>query len=291
MKNKSLINLKRSVFLLIIFFGAVYACNKGKANFSPPLPPVAAAPVDSGWEFETTPVWADEFDNNGLPDTNKWGYDIGGDGWGNNELEYYTDAKNATINNGILSIDARKEYGGGKNYTSARMVTKGKGDFLYGRFEVKAQLPAGKGLWPAIWMLPTDNVYGGWPNSGEIDIMEQVGFDPDAIHISVHTEKYNHIIGTQKTAVVTVSTATSDFHIYRVDWTPYDVKGYIDGNKTFEFINEGKGASYFPFNQKFHILLNIAVGGNWGGQQGVDDCIFPAKMQVDYARVYKMKNK
>jgi beta-glucanase (GH16 family) len=171
------------------------------------------------------------------------------------------------------------------------MVTKGKGDFLYGRFEVSAKLPSGKGLWPAIWMLPSDNVYGTWPKSGEIDIMEQVGFDPNTIHVSVHTEKYNHMIGTQKTSTSTINTATLDFHVYRVDWTPYAVRGFIDGNQVFQFTNEGRGPAYFPFNKKFHLILNVAVGGNWGGQQGVDDDSFPAKMEVDYVRVYKMKNK
>ncbi len=238
--------------------------------------------------FENTPVWADEFNTDGKPDTSKWGYDIGGSGWGNNELQYYTAGENVRIKNGLLSIEARKEQREGKNYTSARMVSKNKGDFLYGRFEARAKIPKGRGLWPAIWMLPTDWAYGGWPRSGEIDIMEQVGFEPEKLHISVHTEAYNHIKGTQKTATTIIPTATDDFHLYRVDWTPEEIKGYIDDKLIFSFANEHKTVAEWPFDKKFHWLLNIAVGGNWGGMQGVDDTIFPAKMEVDYVRVYKL---
>jgi beta-glucanase (GH16 family) len=171
------------------------------------------------------------------------------------------------------------------------MVTKNKADFLYGRFEIRAKLSDGKGLWPAIWMLPTDRVYGDWPNSGEIDIMEQVGFDPYNIHISTHTGALNWINGNGVTTVTNVPTATTDFHVYRIDWTPYAIRGFIDGTQQFQFTNSGKGPSYWPFDQQFHLLLNIAVGGDWGGQQGVDDSFFPATMQVDYVRVYKMIEK
>ncbi len=245
--------------------------------------------ADKKWEFESTPSWSDEFDKNGLPDSTKWSYDTGGNGWGNNELEYYTKGKNAIIKNGILQIEARKEKIGNNNYSSVRMVTKNKGDFLYGRFEVRAKLPTGRGLWPAIWMLPTDWKYGGWPASGEIDIMEQVGYDPENIHITMHTKDYNHTIHTQKTSITRIPTATSAFHVYRVDWTPAYIQGFIDGVQVYEFKNEGKGFATWPFDQRFHFLLNIAVGGNWGGAKGVDDSVFPAKMEVDYVRVYPLK--
>jgi beta-glucanase (GH16 family) len=170
-------------------------------------------------------------------------------------------------------------------------VTKGKGDFLYGRFEIKAKLPAGKGTWPAIWMLPTDWAYGDWPKSGEIDIMEHVGYDPDVIHITTHTEAYYFKIGTQKTATKKIANATTDYHLYRVDWTPYAISGYIDNQLIFKFVNEGKGYTVWPFDKKFHLLLNIAVGGDWGGAQGMDDSIYPVTMDVDYVRVYKMIEK
>ncbi len=275
--------------LLLIFILSMSVCT-GFAQ-STNSTSAATAVKDSGWTFEKTPFWSDEFNKDGLPDTTKWSYDVGGNGWGNQELEYYTKAKNATIKNGILTIEARKENVGGMHYTSARIVTKHKADFLYGRFEISAKLQSGRGLWPAIWMLPTDWAYGGWPKSGEVDIMEQVGFDPNNIHISTHTESYNWVINTQATAVINVPTDTSAFHVYRIDWTPYSIKGFIDGVQGFEFVNKGTGHAAWPFDKPFHILLNVAVGGGWGGQKGMDDSIFPAKMQVDYVRVYRMLSK
>lgn len=258
-----------------------------------PVVVTTSAPVDKGWEFETTPVWADEFDYTGLPSSDKWGYDVGGGGWGNNELEYYTnaDSDNASVAEGKLTITARKESFNGSSYTSARMVTRNKGDFLYGRIEASLKVPTGKGTWPAFWMLPTDWAYGAWPNSGEIDIMEHVGYDPNVIHISFHTQSYNFKLGNQKTAAKTVAGATTDFHTYRIDWTPYAVRGYIDGVLLVEYINDGKGSASWPFNKKFHILLNLAVGGDWGGAQGIDANAWPASMVVDYVRVYKMIEK
>ncbi|MDX5437507.1 MAG: glycoside hydrolase family 16 protein, partial [Pontibacter sp.] len=217
------------------------------------------------------------------------GYDIGGSGWGNNELQYYTEnTSNASVGNGVLTITARNEQKEGRSFTSARLVTKGKGDFLYGRFEIKAKLPTGRGTWPAIWMLPTDWAYGDWPKSGEIDIMEHVGYDQNKVHITVHTDAYNHGKGTQRGNSKIIETASTAFHLYRVDWTPYSIKGYIDDQKVFEFINEGNGYSTWPFDKRFHLLLNIAIGGNWGGAQGVDPSVLPQTMEVDYVRVYKM---
>ena len=159
---------------------------------------------------------------------------------------------------------------------------------MYGRIEVRAKLPAGRGTWPAIWMLPTDWAYGDWPKSGEIDIMEHVGYDPNNVLFSVHTQAYNHSIGTQKSGGQHIPTAIGDFHKYRVDWTPYAVRGYFDDQLVFTFVNEGKGYASWPFDKRFHLLLNLAVGGNWGGAQGVDDTVFPASLVVDYVRVYKM---
>ncbi len=268
------------------------SCSKSDTPKASIPPPVTTIPVDKGWVFEATPVWADEFDYAGLPNSSKWGYDIGGDGWGNNELQYYTNSlNNIAVENGIMTITARKENMNGREYTSARLVSKGKGDFLYGRFEVKAKLPSGKGTWPAIWMLPTEWAYGGWPKSGEIDIMEHVGYDQNKVHITVHTEAYNHSIGTQKSATKIIPGASTDFHTYRVDWTPYSVKGFIDGEQIYQFVNEGKGSAVWPFDKKFHLLLNVAFGGNWGGAQGVDPAVLPQKMEVDYVRVYKMIEK
>lgn len=248
-----------------------------------------AAPVaDLNWQFESTPMWQDEFDGNGAPDASKWTFETGGSGWGNNELQYYTAGNNAKIEDGNLVITAKKELVSGKAYTSSRMITRGKGDFLYGRFDIRAKLPRGRGTWPAIWMLSSDNAFGPWPSSGEIDIMEHVGFDQNKVHSSVHTSAFNGLRGNQKSASKVIPGVSDEFHNYRVDWTPYSVRGYIDDVQYFEYTNENSGFTTWPFNKRFYMLLNIAVGGNWGGAQGVDDNIFPQSMTVDYVRVYKM---
>ena len=238
-------------------------------------------------------VWSDEFDYTGLPDPAKWGYDVGGHGWGNKELQYYTERRkeNARVENGHLIIEARRDNWEAHEYTSARLVTKNKGDWTYGRVEVRAKLPSGRGTWPAIWMLPTAKDYGGWPNGGEIDIMEHVGFDPDVVHFSIHTKAYNHAIHTQRTANVKVPTARSDFNVYAVEWTAEDIRGYVNKQLYFTFKNErltNRDADYkqWPFDKPFHLLLNIAVGGTWGGQQGVDETIWPQRMEIDYVRVF-----
>lgn len=239
----------------------------------------------AGWRL----VWSDEFNYTGLPDANHWGYDVGGSGWGNNELEYYTDhrAENARVENGNLVIEARRENYGGRPYTSARLVTRGHGDWLYGRFEARAKLPGGRGTWPAIWMLPTDWAYGGWPASGELDIMEMVGFDVNNIHGTTHTKSYNHLIGTQRTATTWVGDSTSAFHTYAAEWSADRIDVFVDGNRYFSFANEHTGFSAWPFDKRFHLILNLAVGGSWGGVKGVDDGAFPQRMEVDYVRVYQ----
>lgn len=238
-------------------------------------------------------VWSDEFDYNGLPDSKKWSYDTDGNsgGWGNNELQFYTASrlKNAEVKDGFLTITAHKEDYEGFKYTSARLVTRQKGDWLYGRVEVKAKIPDGRGTWPAIWMLPTDWQYGGWPSSGEIDIMESVGYDPYKIVGTVHTEAYNHSIGTQKGATTTVQTCYSDFHLYVLEWDLAEIRIFVDDLLYFTFRNDGTGYKTWPFDKRFHLLLNVAVGGNWGGAQGVDDSIFPKTMVIDYVRIYQKK--
>ena len=239
-------------------------------------------------------VWSDEFNYEGLPSQEKWSYDVGGDGWGNRELQFYTDRRkeNARVENGSLIIEARRDNWDGHEYTSARLVSRGKGDWLYGRFEARAKLPTGKGSWPAIWMLPTGSSYGRWPNSGEIDIMEQVGFEPNVVHASVHTTSYHHLINTQKTAQTDVSNATTEFNVYAVEWSPEEVRGYVNDRLYFTFKNErltNSSADYkqWPFDKPFHLLLNVAVGGTWGGQQGVDPVVWPQRMVIDYVRVYQ----
>jgi beta-glucanase (GH16 family) len=238
-------------------------------------------------------VWSDEFDGNGLPDTTKWGYDLGDGcpncGWGNNELQYYTAnrTENARRKDGLLVITARKEAMGTKTYTSARMVTKNKGDWKYGRVEVRAKLPVGRGVWPAIWMLPTDWKYGGWPRSGEIDIMENVGYLPDSLFGTVHIKSFNHLNGTQKSGALLNKSLSSDFHTYRLDWNAEYMDFFFDGKSYFRFTNNHSGVDAWPFDQRFHLVLNLAVGGNWGGKMGVDEQIWPQEMQVDWVRVYQ----
>jgi beta-glucanase (GH16 family) len=241
-------------------------------------------------------VWSDEFDYEGLPDPARWGYDVGGGGWGNNELQFYTQRRleNARVGNGHLTIEARREPWQGREYTSARLVTKGKGDWTYGRFEIRAKLPSGLGTWPAIWMLASQSAYGSsyWPDNGEIDIMEHVGFDPDVVHASVHTRSYYHSIGTQKSGKINVPTARSAFNVYAVEWTPSEIRAFVNSQHYFTFSNErlaNNQADYkeWPFDRPFHLLLNIAVGGNWGGAQGVDPDIWPVRMEIDYVRVYQ----
>jgi beta-glucanase (GH16 family) len=281
--------MRTSQWLILILLGLSIPACKDDSNVAKPYISFPTPPTDKGWTFESTPVWFDEFDYTGLPDPARWGYDTGGGGWGNNELEYYTnDIKNASVADGILTITAIKENVGGRNYSSARLITKNKGDILYGRIEVKAMVPAGKGTWPAIWMLPTDWAYGDWPKSGEIDIMEHVGYDINVIHISTHCEAYYFKLNNQKTAVKRIPTATTEYHLYRIDWTPFAIRGYIDDQLIFTSVNEGSGQKVWPFDKRFHLLLNVAVGGDWGGAKGIDESAFPASMKVDYVRFYKM---
>jgi beta-glucanase (GH16 family) len=246
--------------------------------------------------YDKTPklVWSDEFDITGAPDDKKWNYDLGDGcpgncGWGNNELEYYTNnSKNVRVENGNLIIEARRDSVSGKPFTSTRIVSKGKGDWLYGRIEVRAKLPRGKGTWPAIWMLSTEWKYGGWPESGEIDIMEHVGFDPGVVHGTIHTEAYNHIKQTQKEGKTTVADCQDEFHVYAIDWSKDKMDFYVDKNLYHSVQRDPKdNFKGWPFDQKFHLIMNVAVGGNWGGKEGIDENIWPQRMEIDYVRVYQ----
>lgn len=235
-------------------------------------------------------VWSDEFNYSGHPDSTKWKYDVGGHGWGNNELQYYTKNRieNARVENGMLIIEARKEKIENREYSSARMVTKGKAEWQYGKIEVRAKIPDGLGTWPAIWMLGTKTPLK-WPDDGEIDIMEHVGFDQGTIHGSIHCKKYYHSIGTQKTAKILVPDASKTFHTYGVEWDKEKVQVSLDGKVYFTFANEHTGYEAWPFDNSMYLLLNIAVGGNWGGMKGVDEKIWPRRMEVDFVRVYQKK--
>ena len=242
-------------------------------------------------------VWNDEFDGTTI-DESKWSYDLGDGcqisadlcGWGNNELEYYTDRpENAYLSNGNLVIEAKKEsplYLGQHQYTSARMVTKNKGDWKYGRVDVRAKMPIGQGLWPAIWMLSTDEKYGGWPRSGEIDIMEYLGNEPHKMFGTIH---YGHDFWryNSQDTVLEVGSFANEFHVFTVLWNEDCIQFQLDG-KNFGVPNTRSTVlpTTYHFDQKFHLLLNVAVGGNLPGNPNAST-VFPQKMEVDYVRVYQ----
>ncbi len=247
---------------------------------------------DPTWQ----PVWSDEFDTPGLPDPARWSYEVGGHGWGNRELQFYTEGRreNARVENGTLIIEARREEWQGKQYTSARLNSRA--GWTYGRIEVRAKLPRGRGTWPAIWMLPVRGEYakGGWPDNGEIDIMEHVGFDPGVIHGTIHSRAYNHVDRTQRGKTTTVADAQDAFHVYSVVWTRQSIVVSVDNVSYFSFDNERVTSPqadwrHWPFDKDFRILLNIAVGGSWGGQKGVDETIWPQRLAIDYVRVFQPK--
>jgi len=237
------------------------------------------------WEL----TWSDEFDYSGMPDNSKWDYEEGK--IRNNESQYYTRARaeNAKVDGGMLVIEALSESYKGAKHTSASVTTKGKKQFLYGRIEVRAKLPTGVGMWPAIWMLGVNIPEIGWPSCGEIDIMENVGYDPDTIHANVHTKAYNHAIGTNKGNRINIDAPYKDFHIYAVEWFEDHMDFFVDDQQYFRFENENKSSAEWPFDKPHYLILNIAVGGSWGGKYGIDEAIFPQKMMIDYVRYYEAK--
>lgn len=245
-------------------------------------------PENNEWKLS----WSEEFNYNGLPDSTKWTYDTGGHGWGNNELQYYTyaDIDNAQVSEGTLKIRAIKENRENNEFTSARLVTKGKVDFTYGKIEIRAKLPPGRGLWPAIWMLGNNAGKTPWPDCGEIDIMEHVGFEKDSIFGTIHTKAYNHIIGTQKGKKIFIADPYETFHTYTLEWTPERMDFLLDGTLYNHIENEHKTKAEWPFDDPFYLLVNIAVGGNLGGQKGVDTTVFPGVMEIDYIRAYDFQN-
>lgn len=252
--------------------------------------------VPQGYEL----VWSDEFSEPGLPDPAKWKYDTARNekGWFNKEKQYYAAARpeNSRVEDGRLIIEARRENltkaefpdWGGQEYSSARLVSQGLGDWTYGFFEIRAKLPCGVGTWPAIWMLPSDPAVE-WPEGGEIDIMEHVGFEPGVIHHSIHTTAFNFSRGTQKTSQHLLSDACEAMHKYQLLWTPDFLLFGVDDQPKLLFKKESDKRARWPFDQPQHLLLNIAIGGTWGGQKGIDAAALPARMEIDYVRVYQPK--
>ncbi len=264
--------------------------------------PSVGLPGSQEWRL----VWSDEFNYEGLPDKTKWDYEQGF--VRNEELQYYTREReeNIRIENGMLVIEGRKErYGNPEyeasstnwkrsrefaEYTSASIITLNRASWTYGRIEVRAKLPRGKGVWPAIWMLGTNIGKAGWPTCGEIDIMEYVGFDPDTIHANIHTAKYNHVKKTNKGSKITVDKPYDSFNVYAVEWDEKRLDFFVDDKKYFTFENEGGGVEVWPFDKEEYLILNLAIGGAWGGQKGIDESIFPQRFCIDYVRVYEKKD-
>lgn len=272
--------MKKYYLIGMVLTCLLFACNSKSPN--------GDKSDNNGWQL----VWSDEFDTAGKPDPSKWSYDVGGHGWGNNELQYYTAGDNVKIENGRLIIEAKKESVGENNFTSARLITKEKGDWKFGRFEISAKLPWARGTWPAIWMLPTvwDYGDGGWPDNGEIDIMEHVGFDPGVVHATIHTSANNWMKNNQIGASKLVVDAMSKFNTYALEWSADSIQAFVNDQRYFVVTNDHRGWESWPFDKPFHLLLNLAVGGNWGGVQGVDEAKFPQKLEVDYVRVYQKMN-
>jgi beta-glucanase (GH16 family) len=232
-------------------------------------------------------VWAEEFAVDGLPDPATWGYEIGF--IRNQEAQYYTARpENVRVEGGILVIESRKEDYAGASYTSASVNTLGKREFLYGRVEVRAKIPTGYGSWPAIWMMGTDITTKGWPECGEVDIMENVGYEPDTIYATVHTPgSVNDPGRVAKGGHATVPAPYADFHVYAVEWHPDRLDFFVDDTQYFSYRKDDRYPAYWRFNKPFHILLNTAIGGTWGGAHGIDDAIFPLKYFIDYVRYYQ----
>lgn len=236
-------------------------------------------------------IYFEDFNENGRPSAERWKYDVGNHGWGNQEEQYYTENRleNARVEDGKLIITARREDYEGSKYTSARLLSKDS--WTYGRFEINAKLPSGRGTWPAIWMLPVDWTYGGWPESGEIDIMEHVGYNHGVVHGSTHSLKYYWQVNTQKTGTINVENVDTEFHTYAMDWTPGRIEMFVDDVSYFVSTFDPEkdtedGWKAWPFDKPFQLLLNIAVGGGWGGKEGIDDSIFPQTMEIDWIKVY-----
>jgi beta-glucanase (GH16 family) len=279
---------------LIIFFMLLSSCVSQtvipEATAIDTLEPAASAPAQSdAWE----PVWADEFEqpDGSAPDPGRWNHQEGGSGWGNGELQHYTKLiDNAFIQDGMLVIQANKEYMLGRDYTSARLTTQFRGDWTYGRYEVRAKLPTTQGIWPAFWLLPSRARYGSGPAGGEIDIMELVGSAPGTAYGTLHfgnpaersSGEFNLPNG---------QTFSDDFHVFAVEWEPHEIRWYVDDvlfhSETEWFTSARKDAVHpAPFDQDFYFIMNVAVGGHWPGEPD-DTSVFPQRMYVDYVRVYQ----
>jgi beta-glucanase (GH16 family) len=277
--------------ILLIQFVLLSSCDNAYTETGAESAEQEMEPVTGEWQL----VWSDEFDSDD-PDWEKWSYQYGSGsdeglaGWGNNELQYYTDREqNVYVKDGMLHIVAREESYQEMNYTSARIRTIEKGDWMYGKIIIRAKLSQGQGIWPAIWMLPTDQIYGGWPKSGEIDIMELVGHEPETVHGTVHfgpdwpENKY-----TGASFTLDEGTFADDFHTFSIEWMENEIRWFVDDIQYFSVTPSNLQPHPYPFNARFHLILNVAVGGNWPGNPD-EATEFPQSRIVDYIRVYQIK--
>ncbi|MCW3785771.1 family 16 glycosylhydrolase [Plebeiibacterium sediminum] len=279
-----------------VFYGNVTALAGGTAIITATVGDYSAQCEVVVPEPEYQLVWEDNFDGTTLNDDN-WTIEVNGNGGGNQELQYYTDRpENVRLEDGCLVLEARKEPYSGKQYTSGRIISKNKQDFTYGKMEARLKVPHGKGTWPAFWMLG----YGSWPRCGEIDIMEHVGYDPKTFHCALHTQNKNGMNGQNVHGEQTLDNDVADeFHVLTMEWVQNEFMGYdrihiyVDGveTKTFGETTQLQDSGDWPFNDRFYFILNLAIGGNWGGAQGVDDSMFnePVLFKVDYVKVYQLK--
>jgi beta-glucanase (GH16 family) len=288
MKNKT----KQIACIAILFF----AVTTQAQNFVPESSSTQTLKKTKTSNANYKLVWSDEFDKEGLPNEKKWNYEVGGDGWGNNEKQFYMDKslENSYVKGGKLHIVALKKKQENCSYTSARLTTYQRFSLQYGKVEVMAKIPAGKGNWPAIWMLPVSVQarginHEGWPLCGEVDIMEHVGKNQDQIHVSLHSELYNHLKGTQVTHFEKIKNATTEFHKYGIEWSEKFINFYIDDKLFYEAQKGADGHATnnegWPFDKPYYLILNLAIGGNWGAD--IDDSIFPNDFVIDYVRIYK----
>ncbi len=279
--------MKRMLMLILAGILLLSACAAPTPAPTPTatVPPTAAPSPTYGWDpAGWTLAWSDEFDGEAIDLTN-WVFDKGGSGWGNVEMEYYTDRpENARLDNGMLVITALAEDYEGLPYTSARMNSRKLREFTYGRVEARMKLPYGQGIWPAFWMLGSG---GGWPYAGEIDIMEFIGKTPDTVYQTIHGPGYSGGKNVGNRYPMTVESLKNDFHVFAIEWAENEIKWFVDDQQVFmvtpELIPAG---TEWVFNHDFFIILNVAVGGGWPGYPD-STTVFPQQLLVDYVRVYQ----
>ena len=280
-----------SLVLVGILFLSACAVATPQPTATPTTPPTATVPPtpmpsptygwdSTGWKL----AWSDEFNGTAI-DPKNWIFDKGGNGWGNVELEYYTDRpENARVENGMLVIEARQEKYEGLNYTSARINSRGLQEFTYGRIEARMKLPSGQGMWPAFWMLGSN---ASWPLGGEIDIMEYIGKTPDTVYQTVHGPGYSGSNGIGSHLVLTADSLKNDFHVFAIEWAPNEIRWFVDGQEVFKVTpDQIPAGKQWVYDHPFFIILNLAVGGGWPGFPD-STTGFPQQLLVDYVRVYQ----